>query len=67
MFEHTHAADVHCSTVYNSPASEACMIFVDRCMDTEIVHIYNGIFLSPEMNEMYHCSNIGGPREDHTK
>ena len=43
-------------------------MFVDRCMDTEIVvHIYNGIFLSPEMHEMCRCSNISGPREDHTK
>ena len=41
----------------------------DRGMDTEnVVHIYNGILLSPkkEGNNAI-CNNIDGPRDYHTK
>ena len=42
---------------------------IDRGIDEEdIVHIYNGILLS-HIKEWTNaiCSNIGGPRDSHTK
>ena len=42
---------------------------IDRGMDKEVVVlIYNGILLSPykEWNQAI-CSNMDGPRDDHTK
>ena len=44
-------------------------MFIDRGMDKEdVVHIYNGILLShkKEQNNAI-CSNMDGPRDDHTK
>ena len=45
--------NVHCSTVYNSQDMEAASMSIDRGMDKEnVVHIYNGLLLSHEKNEM---------------
>ena len=37
---------VHCSTVYNSQDKEATLMSIDRGMDKDVAHIYNGILLS---------------------
>ena len=41
---------------------------IDRWMDKEVVHIYNGILLShkTEWNNAI-CSNMDGPRDYHTE
>ena len=41
---------------------------INRGMDKEVVHVYNGILLShkKEWNDAI-CSYMGGPRDDHTK
>ena len=45
--ERSHAPCVHCSTVYSSQDIEATQMSIERGMDKEdMVHIYNGIFLS---------------------
>ena len=33
----------HCSTIYNSQVMEATYMTIDRQMDKDVVHIYNGI------------------------
>ena len=39
-----------------------------RGMDTDVVHIYDAILLSCKKRMKYAiCSNIDGPRNDHTK
>ena len=37
---------VHSSTIYNSQDMEATYTSIDRGMDKDVVHIYNGILLS---------------------
>ena len=40
----------------------------DRGIDKEdVVHIYNGILLSHKKLNNAICSNMDGPRDDHTK
>ena len=44
---------VHSSSIYNSRDMEATYMSIDRGMDEEdVVHIYNGILLSHEKNEI---------------
>ena len=41
---------------------------INKGMDKEdIVHIYNGILLSHRKSKVIICSNMDGPRNDHTK
>ena len=42
-------------------------MFIDREMDKDVVHIYNGILFSHK-NERSNavCSHMDGPRDDHT-
>ena len=61
--------DVYWSTVYNSQDIEAMqMQRTDRWVDTEdVVHIYNGILLSPKKEWMWAlCSDVDKPRVCHT-
>ena len=45
--------NVHCSAIDNNQDMEAIEIFIDGGMDKEdVVHVYNGIFLSHERNEI---------------
>ena len=38
---------VHRSIIYISQAMEATQVSTDRCLNKEVVHIYNGILLKP--------------------
>ena len=41
---------------------------IDRGMDKDVVHIYNGILFSHKKDEiMLICSNMDEPRDYHTK
>ena len=42
---------VHCSIIYNSQDMEANYMPIDRWMDKDMVHIYNGILFSHKRNE----------------
>ena len=60
---------VHSSTAHNSQVVETTQMSINRWMDKEdVVHTYNGIFLSHkrEQNNAI-CSNTDGPRDYHTK
>ena len=64
--------NVHCSTIYNSQDMEAINMSMEGWMNKEdVVHIYNiynGILLSHEKEQNNAiCSNVDGPRDDHTK
>ena len=61
--------NIHCSTIYNSQDMEATWVSIDRGMDKEdVVHIYNGIFLSHKKDMKYClCNNMYAIRDYHTK
>ena len=41
---------------------------IDRGIDKDVVHIYNGILISHnEVGNIAICSNMDGPRDYHTK
>ena len=52
----------------SEPRQEATLISINRGMDKDVVHIYNGIKLSyiKEWNNTI-CSNMYEPRDYHTK
>ena len=60
--------NVHCSTIYNSQDMEATLMSIDRGMNKDVVHIYNGILLShkKEQNNAI-CSNMDEPRDCHNE
>ena len=60
---------VHSSTIHNSQDMETAHMSTDRRMDKEdLVHIYSGILLSHKKEwKNAICSNVDGPRDDHTK
>ena len=39
---------IYCSTVYNSQEMEATQMSINKGMDKDEVHIYNGVLLSHE-------------------
>ena len=44
---------VHCSTIYNSPDTEATQMSINRQTDKEnIIYMYNGILISHKKNEI---------------
>ena len=43
---------VHCSTIYSRQDREATSMSVNRGINEEVVHIYNGILLSHKKNKM---------------
>ena len=43
---------VHCSIIYNNQNMDATWVFIDRWMDKEVVHIYNGILLGYKKNKI---------------
>ena len=66
--EYMHPS-VHCSTVYNnSQDMEATLMSIDRGMNKDVVHIYNGLLLShyKELKNTI-CSNIDWSRDFHTE
>ena len=40
-------------------------MYIDRGVDTEVVHTHNEILFSDKKNEI--CSNMDGPRHCHTE
>ena len=60
--------DVHSNTTHNNQDMEAMEVYIEEWMDKEDVHIYNRIALShkKEWSNVI-CSNMDGPRDDHTK
>ena len=57
---------VHYSTVYSSQDMEATYMSINRWMDKEVIHIYNGILLIHKKwwsNAI--CSNMDGPGDYH--
>ena len=59
---------VHSSTIHDSQDMETTYKSIDRWTDKDVVHIYNGILLSPkkERNSAI-CSNLDATRDYHTK
>ena len=59
--------DVHSSTVYKSQDMETTSVSIDKWVDEDMVHIYNGILLSRKKewnNAIY--SNMDRPRDYRT-
>jgi len=59
--------DVHSSTIYKSQDMETTLVSIDKWVDEDMVHIYNGILLSRKKewnNAIY--SNMDRPRDYHT-
>ena len=55
---------IRCSTVYNSQDMKAIRIFINRAVGKDVVHVYNGLLLSPKKeqnNDM--CSNVDELRD----
>ena len=50
---------VHCSTVYDSQDVEATSISLNRGMDKHVGHVYNGLLLSCEKNEIIPFATMG--------
>ena len=50
---------VHCSTVYDSQDVEATSISLNRGMDKNVGHVYNGLLLSREKNEIIPFATMG--------
>ena len=48
-FEKIHAP--LCSWLHNSQGMETALMSIDRWMDKDVVHIYNGLLLSHKKNE----------------
>ena len=44
---------INCSTVHNSQVMKATWTSIDRGMDKDVAHIYNGILLSHQMKSCY--------------
>ena len=59
---------VHSNTIHNSQDMETTYLSINRWVDKDVVHIYNGILLShqKEWNDAL-CSKVDGPRDYHTK
>ena len=59
---------VYSSTIHNGQNIETAYMSTDRWVDKDEIHIDNGILFShkKEQNNSI-CSNMDGPREDHTK
>ena len=59
-------SSVHCSTIYNNHDMEATQMSINKEMNKEVVHTYNGIYsaiLKKCNNAIF--SNMNGPRDDH--
>ena len=44
--------DIHCSVVHSSQNSESDYVSIGGWKDKDVVHVYNGVLLSQEMNEL---------------
>ena len=60
--------NTHCSSVYNGQDMEAVYTSTDRCMDKDVVQIYDGIVFrnKKEWNNAI-CSKMDGLRDYHTE
>ena len=59
---------VHFSTAYNTKDMETTYMSISKGINTDAVHIYNGVLLSNEKEwNSAICINVGGPRDCHTE
>ena len=60
--------NVHFSKVHNSHTVEGYEMPFNRLMDKDVVHIYNGILLSHQKEQLPNiCSNVDGTGGDYVK
>ena len=62
------APNVHSSIIYNCQDMEATSMPIDRRMDKDVVHIYNGVLLSHKKERNWViCRDVDGSRDCHTE
>ena len=60
--------DIHSCNVHNSQTVDEAKMPFNRQMDKDVVHIYNGLLVSHQKEQLPNiCSNMDGTERDNAK